>query len=96
VARFETQLPESRRYDVRLAYTPNANRASNVKVVVRHAAGETRVAVNERQSPPIDGSFVSLGTFDFANDQTATVTVCNDGADGYVVVDAVQWLAVEP
>ena len=94
-ARFVTRLPTAGRYEVRLAYTPHANRASNVRVTVRHAAGATTLTVNERQPPPIDGSFISLGKFDFAGDRSATVTVSNDGADGYVVIDAVQWLRVE-
>jgi hypothetical protein len=42
----------------------------------------------------LDGRFVSLGTFDFAEGSVAKVEVSNAGADGYVVVDVVQFLPV--
>lgn len=91
-ARFEAQLPASGRYEVRLAYTPNRNRATNVAVEVHHAKGQQRVVVNQQQSPPLDGLFISLGVFDFAAGQTAAVVVSNRGADGHVIVDGVQWV----
>lgn len=92
-ARFETRLPADGRYEVRLAYTPNDNRASNIPVEVVHAGGKQIVKVNEKLPPPLDGIFVSLGTFEFNAQQPAVVTISNAGADGYVVIDAVQWLA---
>ncbi|NLF68583.1 MAG: FAD-dependent oxidoreductase [Candidatus Anammoximicrobium sp.] len=92
-ARFEARLPTSGRYEVRLAYTPNKNRASHVAVQVQHAKGQQHVAVNQQQPPAIDGLFASLGVFDFAADQVAAVVVSNAGADGHVIIDGVQWLA---
>ena len=90
-ARFEVRLPKPGRYEVRLAYPPHSNRASNVKIEIQHASGTKSVSVNQRNSPPVDGVFVSLGEFEFLGD--STVTVSTAGADGYVVIDAVQWLA---
>ena len=40
-----------------------------VPVVVRHAGGEKTVLVNQKQSPAIDGLFVSLGVFEFTADR---------------------------
>ncbi len=91
-ARFETRLPRAGRYEVRLAYTPNDNRASKIPVTVQHRSGEQTVAVNQKLKPPIDDLFVSLGVFDFGADQPAAVVVSNQGADGHVIIDAVQWL----
>jgi hypothetical protein len=91
-ARFEARLPAAGRYEVRLAYPPNTNRSSKTKVTVEHAGGAKSITLNQQESPPIDGAFVSLGTFEFDASRHAAVTVSNDGADGYVVVDAVQWL----
>lgn len=91
-ARFEPASLKPGRYEVRFAYTSNNNRASNVPVTVHHAGGETTVNVDEKKAPPIDGSFVSLGTFDFAAGKNAAVIVTNKETDGYVVMDAVQWL----
>jgi len=94
-ARFEPAGLKPGKYEVRFAYTTNNNRASNVPVTVHHAGGETTVTVDEKKAPSIDGSFVSLGTFDFVAGKAAEVVVTNRGTDGYVVVDAVQWLPVK-
>ena len=91
-ARFVPDLPAAGTYEVRLAYTPNANRASNVAVSVTHAADTTAVTVNQRKPPAIDGAWVSLGSFRFEKGKGGSVEVRNDGADGFVVIDAVQWL----
>jgi hypothetical protein len=91
-ARFETKL-KSGRYEVRLAYSHHANRASNVPVIVHHASGEKTVVVNQQNVPPIDTVFISLGEFDFTSDAPAVVTISNQATDGYVIIDAVQWLA---
>ncbi|MEZ6070075.1 MAG: FAD-dependent oxidoreductase [Pirellulales bacterium] len=94
-ALFSAELPQPGRYEVRLAYTPHSNRASNVPVVVSHAGGQAQVTVNQRATPPIDGTFISLGTYDFTADTEAAVTLSNKNTDGYVIIDAVQWLPVE-
>lgn len=90
---FRTTLPKSGRYEVRFAYTPNNNRDSAVPVTVQHAAGETTVLVDERKPGPINDISISLGVFDFDAAKPAIVIVSNKGTSGYVVVDAVQWLA---
>ena len=90
---FETSLPVTGRYEVRLAYPPNNNRATNTKVAIKHSGGTKNIVVNQRETPPIDGLFISLGTFEFDRSSPCVVTISNEGTDGYVVVDAVQWLA---
>jgi len=92
IARFSTKLPKTGRYQVRFGYTPNRNRASNVRVEVQHAGGSQTFTVNQRLLPPEDGLFLPLGVFDFRAGTPAVVTVSNRDADGYVVVDAVQWV----
>lgn len=91
-ARFETRLPRAGRYEVRLGYSAQDNRASRVAVTVHHLSGERTVFVSQKLQPPIDNLFVSLGVFDFGANQPAAVVVSNQGADGHVIIDAVQWL----
>lgn len=91
-ARFETRLPRAGRYEVRMAYTANENRATEAAVAVHHRGGDTLISVNQKVRPPIDDLFVSLGEFDFDADQAAAVVISNRGADGHVIIDAVQWL----
>ena len=93
-ARFAAKLPKAGRYQVRFGYTPHGNRASNVRVEVQHAGGSQTFTVNQKNPPPDDDLFLPLGVFEFAAGEPAVVTVSNGDADGYVVVDAVQWLPV--
>ncbi|HUG71461.1 MAG TPA: FAD-dependent oxidoreductase [Pirellulaceae bacterium] len=93
-ARFEAKIPENGTYEVRVGYTPNNNRATNVSVEVQFGRGRARGTINQRQPPPIDELFVSFGKFDFRADEPAVVIVSNLNADGYVIIDAVQWLRV--
>lgn len=91
-ARFELKVPKDGRYEVRFAYTPHANRATNVPVTIESADGSKTVTVNERREPPIGKAFVSLGTFWFVASQPAVILVSNANTDGFVIIDAVQLL----
>lgn len=90
-ARFVAQLPHAGHYQVRLAYSANPNRATNVPVTIEHAAGSAQLSVNQRLSPTVSGVFTVLGDYDFGT--SASVEVSTAGTDGYVIVDAVQWVA---
>ena len=94
-ATYTPNLPKAGTYEVRLAYSPNANRATNVPVTVTHARGTSTVTVNQRKAPSVSETFVSLGTFTFDKGAAARVVISNAGADGFVVVDAVVFLAKE-
>ncbi|MCP4171057.1 MAG: FAD-dependent oxidoreductase [Fuerstiella sp.] len=86
---FEAELKPGS-YEVRLSYPPNSNRAQNVPVTVIHAAGTKTLIVNQREEPPIDGIFISLGRFSFKD--VARVEVSTADTNGHVIVDAVQFL----
>ena len=94
-ARFEVRVPKAGKYEVRFAYTTAPNRATNVPITIEHADGEDTVSVDETRAPDIQRAFVSLGTFRFAPEQPAVVTIRNRGTDGYVVVDAVKLLPAD-
>jgi hypothetical protein len=89
---FRTTVPKGW-YEVRFAYTPNNNRSNAVPVKVRHAGGETTISVNQREPGPVNGIAVSLGSFEFDGAKPAEVIISNEGTTGYVVADAVQWVA---
>jgi hypothetical protein len=90
-ATFSTKLPKAGKYEVFLTIVPNANRATNAKVRIVHADGQTERVVNLAKAPA--DRLVSLGTFDFTDKSDAQVIVSNEGANGYVVIDAVNWQA---
>jgi hypothetical protein len=92
-ALFKATLPAAGAYEVRVSYTALPNRATNVPVTVRHSGGNAKTTVNQRKAPPIDGLFLSLGTWQFGGE--AVVEFTNTGTDGHVIIDAVQWLPVK-
>jgi hypothetical protein len=91
--RFTPKLSKAGTYDVRLFYATHSNRASNALVIVRHKGGDSAVRVNQRQAQPVKG--LRLGLFDFEAGGEGWVEVRNDDANGYVIADAVQWVAQE-
>lgn len=92
-ARFEVKLPAAGRYEVRLAWSAGPNRASKVPVTIQHAGGESKVAVDQQKAPVLGRLFQPLGSFEFAADKPAVVTISNQNTAGHVVVDAVQLVA---
>ncbi len=95
-ATFQPELARAGKYEVRLAYIPHTNRATNTHVTIFSADGEKTVQVNQRTTPPIDGRFVSLGQHRFEANGQGFVIVSTDGAKGGVVVaDAVQFLPTD-
>lgn len=91
-ARYRPELSKAGNYEVRISYSPNPNRATNVPVLVVHADGKTTIKVNQKKPAPINGVFLSLGVFRFEKSNAGYVEVGNRDADGYVIIDAVQWL----
>jgi hypothetical protein len=95
-ARFTPELLKDGRYTVAIAYPVNANRASNVPVTIRHADGETKVVLDQKKKPAVDGLLQPVGTFRFTKGKAGYVEIANAGTEGYVVIDAVQWLEAKP
>ena len=88
-AEFKATLKPGR-YEVRMFWPTNSNRASNVPVIIAHAEGSSRIVVNQKTRPKRSADSFSLGTFRF--DSNGSVKVETEETDGYVVVDAIQFL----
>ncbi len=90
---FRPIFKKAGRYQVLIAYTPNPNRASNVPVTVQSADGKRLFLVNQKKVPS-NGTFHLLGVMRFHAGRSGSVTITTNGTDGYVIVDAVQFLSV--
>ncbi|MBI3118007.1 MAG: FAD-dependent oxidoreductase [Candidatus Hydrogenedentes bacterium] len=88
--RFVPALGAAGQYEIRVAYSAHPNRASNVRVVV-HAADGDHVTFVDQSNPPAEPPFVSLGIFPLEPGNFVDIETAK--ADGYVVADAVQFLA---
>jgi hypothetical protein len=95
-ARFTPDLPRAGRYQVFIAYPPNANRADHVPVTIHHADGTTTVTLDQRKKPPVKDLLQPVGTFRFEKGRAGHVDISNEGTTGYVTVDAVQWVEAKP
>lgn len=87
---FTPELATTEDYGVYLRWTSHDNRADNVPVDIIHAGGTSTVTVNQKTN---GGTWNLLGTFAFNAGTTGAVKVRNDGANGYVIADAVKFVA---
>ncbi|MBI5685250.1 MAG: FAD-dependent oxidoreductase [Verrucomicrobia bacterium] len=94
-ARFTPDIKEAGDYEVRLIHVATNNRATKVPVTIISADGEKTVTVNQREDALVKGVPRALGVFKFAAGKKGSVTISNAGADGFVVVDAVQFVPAE-
>jgi len=53
------------------------------------ADGQKQISINQRENPDVDEMFVSLGVFRFEANGSCSLEARNDGADGWVIADAV-------
>lgn len=93
-ARFVPKITQAGEYEVRLIYAATTNRATNVPVSIISAEGTKTIKVNQRLECLENGVPRALGRFRFEPGKDASVTLSNEGANGYVVVDAVQFVPV--
>jgi hypothetical protein len=94
-ATFQPKVIEAGRYEVRLAYIASADRDPKVPVVVFHADGEETIKVDQTEPPPIDGRWISLGTYRFEKNGEGHILISNTDTEDYVTADAVQFLRVD-
>ncbi len=86
---FAPTLPARGLYDVYLRWTAAANRASNTPVDVEFPDGNRTLAVNQQSN---GGVWNYLTTIPAEAGSSASVTIRNNGANGNVVVDGIQFI----
>ena len=89
---FAPKIPATGKFEVRVAYNAGPTRAEKVAVTVFHADGEDLVTINEHTESLEGMAFASLGTFRFEDSGQGYVLISNGGAEGYVTIDAVQFI----
>jgi len=91
---FAPKIPKTARYEVRIAFIGGPGRAERVPVTILHADGEELLAFKEADDDIRGLKFASIGTFRFEAGGQGFVQISNAGTEGYVTVDAVQFIPV--
>lgn len=89
--RFQPEIPRAGRYQVCLGFRPSRHQATNVPVLIKHAGGNTKVKVDERNEVTTF-AMVPMGEFRFHEGTPGFVELTNGDTDGQVVVDCVRWV----
>jgi mono/diheme cytochrome c family protein len=100
---WKATLPKPGTYEVRVSFGGGEGLARKAPYRVRHAKGETRLAVDQSQELTIQGLWYPLGRFTFgssgADPKTepvvAEVSLSNKDARGWVIADAVQFVHID-
>jgi len=91
---FRGSLPESGTYEVRVAYNAGGNRAASVPVTIEARDRIETVMLDQRKKPSIGGLFEPVGRYRFEKGGRVNVIIETGGTEGYVIVDAVQFVSV--
>ncbi|MDA0587820.1 MAG: FAD-dependent oxidoreductase [Planctomycetota bacterium] len=92
---FEYKAEKAGSHEIRLAYCPHENRGKTVPVTVKTKAGEKSLKIDMTKSPPIDETFISLGSLNLAKGESVTVTISTEDAGGNAHADAIQILPAD-
>lgn len=89
---FQPIIPKTASYEVFIWVDQNGLGATNMRVEINHAGGQTIQTVNFTTGPG-SGGWVSLGIYTF-NAGTGGSVVVTDQASGsvYVIADAIRWV----
>ena len=91
-ATFRLTAAKAGRYELRMAYSPHPSRATNVPVVISSGRHQTRFAVDQRRALPPGKVFRTIGTVELADNVETVITVGNVATDGFVILDALQFV----
>lgn len=90
---FTASVKEAGTYSIRLSYSANPNRATDVVVQAKSSSATVVKKVNQQEAPPIDGLFIEIGSMTLKASEKVEVSVDTAGTDGHVIIDAIQILA---
>ncbi|MDI1312468.1 DUF1553 domain-containing protein, partial [Prosthecobacter sp.] len=92
---FTPKIPKTGRYEVRVAFNAGPDRAASATVTILHADGEELKAIKMTTDSLKGLQFATLGTYRFEANGQGFVLISNANSQGYVTVDAVQFLPAD-
>ena len=93
-AKFPFVAPSNGLHEIKVSFPSFANRAGSVIYQVAHQDGILKVQVDQRKPKSNSQLWLSLGSFNFKKGEQYYVNLSNEKTEGYVVVDAIQVIAL--
>lgn len=92
---FRGSLPVTGEYEVRIAYNAQTNRSPKAALSIVAMDGTHKAMLDETKTPSVGGLFEPVGRFEFEKGGDCEVVIESvEGDRGYLIVDAVQFIAV--
>lgn len=88
--------PTTGRYDLRMAYSAHETRAKKLPLTIESDGRKTQITVDQTQRLPAGQAFRSIGTVELTRDAETTITLSNTGTDGFVILNALQLILIQP
>jgi hypothetical protein len=92
-ATFQIKAPKAGAYQLLMSYSAHETRATNVPVIVRSGSHEKGVHGRSNQPLPPGQYFQLVGDVHLESGVVTTITITNRQTAGFVIVDAIQFLA---
>jgi hypothetical protein len=93
VAVFRVRVPQTGRYDLRMAYSAHETRAAKVPLTIQTGDETVGLLVDQTQPLPAGEAFRSIGRVKLQKGLETTITLRNAGTDGFVILDALRLVA---
>lgn len=94
-ATFETTVPASGKYEVRMAYSAHPTRAKAVPVTITNGDKVFELSVDQTKPMTSGQAFRPIGTVELSKDAVTKIVVQNRATSGFVILDAIQLLPVK-
>lgn len=83
---FKPQLEKDGEYKLFTRYTASSNRSSKTPITIKDDKTNKTLIIDQQQS---DATWIELGTYSFSSSNPPTITISNEGTDGYVIADVI-------
>ena len=77
-------------HELKVSFVPAGNRAGEVEYKIEDEKGNTKVLIDQRKKGERDEIWHSLGSFEYIEGKTYSVSLHNQDTQGYVVADAIR------
>ncbi|AOC96990.1 D-alanyl-D-alanine carboxypeptidase precursor [Flavobacterium anhuiense] len=91
-ASFTPSIPQRGKYEVFINFTAGTNRPTNVPVDIIHENGTATVTVNQQIN---NGTWVSLGRYNFSAGSAGKAVIRTAGTTGVVIADAFKFTFID-